>query len=310
MTIARRLTSVVVLVVASSSCIADLDSFVWNPIHCDAMAARLERDPALCDVKKVCAASCDAPYDFEQWGVPQEIVEQHTVEANDGVTLDSYFLPSSGARADSVIVYAHGNFASVEHYLNRVALAWQTGAHVYAIDYRGFGKSSSAAEPSEVQLMADVALLREQVAHLVPEGTRVFLMGYSAGALAAVEMARTSELCGLILENPWPSVQVFADDSTFIGMPQSFVTTGAWDNIGKMPEIEAPLLHLHGTDDETVRVELGEELFSAAASKDKELVIVEGAGHGNFRNDVPQVMGEAAYVAKLAQFLDAHSACP
>ena len=203
------------------------------------------------------------------------------------------------------MVYAHGNFGGIEHYINRVALLVNdVGVNVFAIDYRGFGQSSVTTEPSEEEFMADALAARSQLDTLVNEGSSIAVMGFSAGALAAVEIARTSENCALVLENPWPNVQVFADDSTFIGTPQSFVTAGAWDNISKMPEVTEPLLHLHATEDLSVRLELGQRLF-AAANDPKEIVIVEGATHGNFGNDVPTTMG-ATYGEKIAAHLVAN----
>ena len=134
-------------------------------------------------------------------------------------------------------------------------------------------------------------------------------MGYSAGALSAVEMAVTNSSCGIVLEAPWPSVQAFADDSTFIGVPGSFVTTGEWDNIAKMARYEQPYLHLHGAADLTVRLELGEELFAGAASERKEFVAVDDAAHGNYLGkdgeipDVAETMGAGPYVEKIAGFI-------
>jgi uncharacterized protein len=233
-------------------------------------------------------------------------VTRTPIPLGDGEENDGYFIASNGERPWVTLVYAHGNFASIEHYLNRVALLWQTGANVFVVDYRGFGKSTDTAEAGEAVFMDDARRMRAFVDDVIterelPEGA-VALVGYSAGALASVEMAVHSDNCALVLENPWPNVQRFTDDSTQLGVPQGFVTQGAWDNISKMTRVEEPLFHLHGEYDATVRLELGKELFRAAREP-KELVVVENAEHGNFGPDVPTVMG-GEYVESIAAHLD------
>jgi len=293
--IARVITCLVV--VASSGCILDMDGFVWNARHCSVVS----RDSDECANRKVCTP-CDEPYDFTLFGIDAERVTQVLVPVGDGETNDAYFIQSN---ADKTIFYTHGNFGSLEHYMNRVALLAQTGANVFAVDYRGFGKSSSTSEPTEVQFMSDIRAARSALDSF--DAGVVVPYGYSAGALGAVEVAVSgAPLCGMILESSWPSVQAFADDSTFIGVPQSFLTTGAWDNIAKMPNVSVPLLSMHGDADDFVREEHGRRVFGAAATPldQKKFITVPGAGHGNFGDDVPTVMG-ASYLDEINAFLDA-----
>lgn len=293
------------LLAPPAACV-DMDSFVWNPRHCSVV------DPAPdsvdCAERKMCTP-CDAPLPFDAVGIPVDAVEQVTVDVGDGITNDAYFIRGSGARAGLMIAYAHGNFGGIEHYLNRVGLLYQTGADLFVIDYRGFGKSSTTAEPTEEQFNADLLHARDALTARMSEGQALVIVGFSAGALAATELAVQEPPCGIILENPWPSVQAFADDSTFIGVPQSFLTTGSWDTMAKMAHITAPYLHLHAELDETVRHELGLEVFKAAGSEDKTYILVEHAEHGNFGNDVPTVMGPA-YLETTNAFLDERLVCP
>ena len=171
----------------------DLDSFVWNPKHCSTI------DDELCEQKEMCT-KCGDPLPFEKWGIPQESVTQHPIALDDGETNDSWFVASKGGDlSDVTIVYSHGNFGGIEHYLNRVGQLYQTGANIYAVDYRGFGQSSTDAEPTEAQFLDDTHVARDGVAdvlasHGVSE-TAVVLVGYSAGALSAVEMAVSDDSC-------------------------------------------------------------------------------------------------------------------
>lgn len=297
----------IVTAAAAAGC-ADLDSFVWNPRHCTVVTDDLCADKEMC-------TECGGALPFDKWGIPEDAVTQHPIDLGDGETNDSWFVQSrGGALSDITIIYSHGNFGGLEHYLNRVGQLYLTGANVYAVDYRGFGQSSTPSEPSEEQFMSDTHKARDGVADILVEHgvspTKLVVMGYSAGALSAVEMAVTDDNCGLVLEASWPSAQAFTDDSTFIGVPGSFVTTGQWDNISKMASYEKPYLHFHGDNDQTVRLALGERVFDASPSTRKELVVVKTATHGNFlgkdgeEKDVPAVLGDDVFAARIADFID------
>ncbi len=300
--------AVVVVAAAGSSACFNLDSFVWNPLHCEKVTEQS------CTDKNLCTA-CGEGFPFDNFGIDPALATRHPIALDDGETNDSWFFASrGGSLSDVTLVYSHGNFGGLEHYLNRVALLLETGANVYAVDYRGFGGSSVPAEPTEAQFLADTHVARAGVPAILQEHgvstTALVVAGYSAGALSAVEMAVTDSSCGMMLEAPWPSVQAFAGDSTFIGVPGSFVTSGNWDNISKVSSYEQPYLQLHGSKDLTVRIELGKELFDNVASTEKEFVAVDGATHGNFLGkpgeepDVPAVLGDDVYIEKVTTFLD------
>lgn len=306
-----------ILLAAATSSFAsgcfDLDSFVLNGKPCAA-----GYDDEQCDVKNLCAA-CDEPFDFAKFGLPASSTH-HPIPLPDGETNDAVFVPggsgplaSTDGTAPFTIVFSHGNFGGIEHYLNRVALLSKTGANVIAVEYRSFGKSSDTSEPSEAVFMGDADTALAFVPEiLAAEGLDpaqpLALYGYSAGALSAVQMAVQGTPCTLMLEAPWPSVEAFTADSTFTGVPGSFVTSGRWDNISKIATYRGPLLQLHGTQDFTVQIELGRQVFAAADGADKTMLEVEDATHGNWLRDgedpdVPHTIGEAAYVDLLVEHL-------
>jgi fermentation-respiration switch protein FrsA (DUF1100 family) len=310
----RRAASVVAAVAVCASGCFDLDSFVMNPRHCSVGYSDDE-----CDLKNLCTA-CGDDFDFEAQGIPQELATRHPIALDDGEENDAWFVAADPTRtsplSDVTIVFSHGNFGGIEHYLNRVALLWQTGANVFAVEYRGFGHSSDDAEPSEAQFMADTAAAWNQVPEILADHgldplRPVAVAGYSAGALSSTEMVSIAApddgggACALLHEAPWPSVETFARDSTFIGVPGSFVSAGGWNNIDKMADYDGPYLHLHGSLDLTVRETLGRELFDATGSTTKRFVSVEGAAHGNFIAGVDEDGVEPDVAATLGdEYLD------
>lgn len=68
-----------------------------------------------------------------------------------------------------------------------------------------------------------------------------------------------------------------------------------------MPEAFLPTLFIHGTDDKFVSVDQGYSLYEASTAPDKELMIVEGAGHAQSLEKDP-----AAYFEKVFSYLDRH----
>ncbi|HEY1097861.1 MAG TPA: alpha/beta fold hydrolase [Myxococcota bacterium] len=310
--IALLSTSVALSSVSMLSCV-DLDSFVMNPKHCS--VGYSDDD---CEKKKLCSA-CDEVYPFAEFGLPADTATRHPIPLADGLTNDAWFFPSNGGPlAGTTIVFSHGNFGSLEHYLNRAGRLWQLGANVFAVDYRGFGQSEDTREASEPVFMDDADRAFDLVESVLAEhgldpSQPIALYGYSAGALSATQMAIHAQdrICALVLEAPWPSADAFAADSSFIGVPGSFVATGTWDNVTKLRDHHKPYLQLHGDEDFTVRIELGREVFAAVDSGDKALVVVEGAAHGNYLGvasdpgvlrDVAAVLGDA-YGETLRAFL-------
>ena len=71
-----------------------------------------------------------------------------------------------------------------------------------------------------------------------------------------------------------------------------------YDNLGKIDKLKAPLLIIHGAQDEIIPVEMGRRLF-AAARDPKELYIIPGAHH----NDT-YLVGGPAYFERLKSFID------
>jgi alpha-beta hydrolase superfamily lysophospholipase len=292
--------ALLVVVIASNAACFSLDGFLWAPHQC----STVDPNSDACKSENACTP-CDKPYPFEANGIPLSAVQQVTVKISGGQTLDSYFISSGGARSDDVVVYAHGNATGLEHYLNRVKLLFDMGVTIFAIDYRGFGKSSTTQTPDEPTFMDDVHHTRAALEPLLPPNARVFAYGYSAGALAAVELAKTTKPCALLLEAPFPSVQAFADDSSFVSLPDSFLASGTWDDIAKIHDVHVPLLQFHGDADDYIRLALGEKVFHSA-NEPKQLNIVHGANHGNGGNDIPTVLGNE-YADDVEQFLDAQS---
>ena len=183
MTRKSRLTFAAAAAGALTAC-ADVDAMLHNPRHCSIIG------PDTCERAsdpiwgKLCAA-CDDPYD---WGIEYAWMEQTfdegqsaraidastvtqmSIPTSDGLgSLDAYLVPSHGEDPDLAgitIVYSHGNFASIEHYLPRVRYLHELGVSVFVWDYRGYGKSEPNTAPNGEQFVADARLALNEALNL------------------------------------------------------------------------------------------------------------------------------------------------
>jgi uncharacterized protein len=196
------------------------------------------------------------------------------------------------ARRERTILYFHGNGSNLEVYWDRITILWRMGFRVFAIDYRGFGRSTGT--PSEAGVYADGATALAHVkARLASENAlidpanpppaatlRLAYYGWSLGSTVAIDLATIDSPAAMVTEAALASAQAFSNDALGIGISHTVLMDTEFDNLGKIPSILAPKLITHGTDDDFVKFEFSEALFDAA-SEPKRFLPVLGAVHGN-----------------------------
>lgn len=310
-----------VLLLAASGCL-NLDGSVHNPRHCSQVG------PQSCEeiedpFSRICTP-CDEEYDWSidvPWPegffqteqilrVPQ--VERRMIETSDGEgSLDTYWIPSHGEvedYAEVTIVYNHGNYGSVEHFVPRMRILYELGFNILIWDYRGYGKSLPARAPETEAFLEDARQIRDLADELGPNREKVVVYGMSLGAVPSVEMVLSSQPCALILEVPFTSIQEISKTNVGISMPGSFLTTGYLENVDRIADYEGPLMILHGTDDPLFPIESVEVLYENAPGP-KVMHIVEGARHG-LGDGIPETAGFEEYARLLDEyFADQGSAC-
>ena len=136
--------------------------------------------------------------------IDNNIVMDVDFNSTDGeATLDAYFIPAHGEVADlaeTTIVYNHGRYASIDHYMPRIQMLHELGVNVYVWDYQGYGKSLPETAPDSQDWMDDASTALEEVKALAPNPDQIVLYGMSVGGYPSGEMARQNQNCALILE--------------------------------------------------------------------------------------------------------------
>lgn len=304
-----------ILFLTLTGCV-DLDGFVYNPVHCSTV------DESTCDLNEwdsICAP-CDVPYDWTEehpWmdgqlgpdqtirPIPAEGVEQLTVTSADGeASLDAYWIPSHGEdplRASTTVLYHHGNYAGIEHYRPRVRVLHELGFNVLVWDYRGYGKSLPDTAPTGEQFLADARTFREEVDRRAPDPERVIVYGYSLGAIPTMEASLHRPACATILEAPFTGIRSIARSNSSVGLPETFLSSGSFDNLRKAASLENPVFAMSGTADHLFPPAEVQRIVDAAPTPSR-MWILDGVHHGIADIGIVEA-GVPEYDAQIASFL-------
>jgi hypothetical protein len=228
-----------------------------------------------------------------------------------------------GNRAKTIL-YLHGQDKHLVAHWDRIQILWRMGFTIFAVDYRGYGRSTGVPSEAGVYLDARTALNHVLNRMMDPDDTELprpelsglVYYGRSLGSAIAIDLAGEFNPAALITESAIAGAQAFTDDAAGLGLSSSILMSSEFDTIGKIPFVAAPKLLMHGTDDGFVRFEFSQLLYEAA-NEPKRLVAVPGADHGNVPcpsrdsstdNLENPCLASDSYLAELSSFLEEFTA--
>jgi len=212
--------------------------------------------------------------------------------AADGVKLHGWWVPKAGA---PVWLWFHGNAGNISHRLENIKLlVEEVGVQVFIFDYREYGKSQGRIS-REGTFKDAAAAHRYVIASRGHPGSEVILFGRSLGTALATDLAVKNPCRALILESPFTNSQEMA--RLFAPFLFDWRPRVPYDNLGKIGYVRAPVMVIHGANDEIIPVDMGRRVFGAA-SEPKDLYIIPGAHH----NDT-YLVGGRTYVQRLRDFI-------
>jgi len=193
-------------------------------------------------------------------------------------------------QAKYTMLYLHGNYEELGSLGEYIPTFVAAGYDVFAIDYRGYGRSEGA--PSEANLYADTRLAYDYLRNkLGVPADRIMIFGYSLGGGPAVELAVSQPAAGLVLQGAFVSAY-----RTMTGIPLF-----PWDkfvNLSKVPRLRCPVMVIHGMADGTVPFLHGVKLYGAITAR-KTHLFVAGGPHGGLADFTGPL-----YWAELKKFTD------
>jgi alpha-beta hydrolase superfamily lysophospholipase len=199
----------------------------------------------------------------------------------------------TGHKDAPILLYLHGARFNVIGSAFRARRMEELGFSVLAIDYRGFGKSTSDL-PSESMAYEDARAAWDWLGRKYPERPR-YIFGHSLGGAIAIELAaQVNDEAGTVVEGTFTSIPDVVSTFKWGWLPVSLLITQRFEAVKRVPDIGSPLLVVHGGEDRLIQPELGRRLYEAATGR-KSFVLVEGGSHHNTNS-----VGQAQYRAALA----------
>ena len=212
----------------------------------------------------------------------------------DGVRLHGWFAPG---KSELTWVWFHGNAGNIGNRVdNLAALHEHLGPNIFIFDYRGYGRSEGSPSEHGTYSDGEAALVYLRTRQDVDE-SKLVLFGRSLGCAVAVEMATRSPVHAVVIESAFTSVQAMAKRAYPFLPGIGLISRTKYDSLAKIKDVRAPIMVLHGDQDEIAPFDMGREIFEAA-NEPKRFYAIEGAGH----NDT-YVKGGRAYYEAIKGFL-------
>jgi pimeloyl-ACP methyl ester carboxylesterase len=220
--------------------------------------------------------------------------------------LSFWWLPN--ARSDApTLLYLHGTFRNLQGNWHKMESLREAGFSVLAVDYRGWGESSLIT-PSEPSILADAQVAWRELKQHQPSAKMRVIYGHSMGSGVAVDLASglhsPHDYGGLILESAFSSFSDLAHTSGWLASVLNLFNPDQFDTIAKITKVQAPLLMLHGSRDDTVPIELAERLF-AAANTPKHWLTMPDAAHSDL-DQINPLLYRATLQKFTASYLSRH----
>jgi pimeloyl-ACP methyl ester carboxylesterase len=217
-----------------------------------------------------------------------------------------WWLPSNQPNAPTLL-YLHGTFRNLYGNQRKIESLRSAGFSVLAVDYRGWGESSPRI-PSEQSILEDANVAWQEFTMHQPDPVKRVIYGHSMGSGVAVDLASLlnwpGDYGGLVLESAFTSFEEVAREAGWLTRVLGLFNRERFDSAAKIGRVQAPLLMLHGKQDDTIPIVLGERLF-AAANAPKHWVAIEGAAHSDL-----DLVDPALYQRSLRDFAAAYLAQP
>jgi len=214
---------------------------------------------------------------------------------SDQVRLHGWYFPAAAdaPHRHRVWLLLHGNAGNISHRLSHADLLLRTGAGVFLVDYRGYGRSQG--RPTEAGTYLDAEASYDWLRQRGHAPGHILVVGESLGGGVASELALRRVIGGLVLLSSFTSVPDLGAE-LFPWLPVRWLASIHYDTRSRLPDITAPVLILHGRHDSLVGFHHAEANY-AAAREPKRLVSLPGD-----HNDLPH-SAAAEYEAALSEML-------
>jgi len=195
------------------------------------------------------------------------------------------------APAAPTLLYLHGTFRNLYRNYPKIEALRDAGFGVVAVDYRGWGDSTPIV-PSEKTIMADAEAAWAELVRRQPDPRKRVIFGHSLGGAVAIDLASRRhwrvDYGALAVESTFTNLADLAGSAAGpVGPIAVWLSDERFDSVSKIGRVDAPILMLHGDQDNTVPVALGRKLRDAAPPGVR-WIEVPGGSHSGLHRDDPE----------------------
>ncbi|HLK28009.1 MAG TPA: alpha/beta fold hydrolase [Puia sp.] len=183
--------------------------------------------------------------------------------------------------AKGVVLYFHGNRKNIGWYAKYAGNFTKNNYEVWMLEYPGFGKSTGKFAEQELYAYA---LQLYKLARTKYKPDSIIIYGKSLGTCIASQLASVRDCKYVILETPCYSMTSLVSHYLPI-YPVSRMLHYHFPSNEYLPNVTAPIIIFHGTDDGVVPYSNSEKLKTVLKKTD-EFVTIDGGSHNNI-NDYP-----------------------
>lgn len=177
-----------------------------------------------------------------------------------------------------VIVVFHGNAGTACDRAFYAEMFRDQPYDVLLAEYPGY--AGLEGQPGQTEILSAATELVKFARTTVPQGGSLLLLGESIGSGVATYVASQIPVEGLILISPYTSVRALAS-THFSWIPTGLVLRHPFPADEWAKQVSAPVLILHGENDQTIPFEMG-QAQAKTFSNLRAFVALPGAGHNDW----------------------------
>jgi fermentation-respiration switch protein FrsA (DUF1100 family) len=228
------------------------------------------------------------------WNPPGLPVQDISLASSDGTKLHAWWIPHDQAKF--TFLAFHGNASNIAGRADIYQFLRNAPANVFALEYRGYGRSEG--KPSEAGIYRDADAAYKYLVNVKGVDPKTIIsFGQSLGTAVAAHLAAQEKVGGVLLEAPFPSAASVARRVYWFLPGIGLLLYSQLATEKRLQEINAPLLIVRCDQDPVIPPDLGRKVFDSALPP-KEFLSVNSYCH-----EESSLMAPAQYREALQRFL-------
>lgn len=220
---------------------------------------------------------------------------------DDSISINAWYFTKENA--DAVILLLHGNTRNLysHPWADIINSLSKLNVNIFAIDYRGYGRSSGTPSFRGIHQDAEGAL--DYLRQHNPGNKPIIVYGLSMGTIPAVTVAAKPGVAGLILEGAISSTKDALDATRshfwILNLVQiEYDKALEFDLTKEIQHVKSPLLIIHGKNDDLPE-SMSLKLYDAVANSKRYYWSVDNGTHCDTYKVEPE-----EYLKRLSDFVD------